>query len=132
MFLYLKLAHLLYTRWRTCATSQLYQPNRGLLPPNFGEVLLLHPPFFEFWARGKCTQTPQSRTYTTVAAKLKISKGGKRRLPKFCGPLRVDILTVLAHGFAELQCCWWPPPEWASCHGRRIATNMEGLRHKEK
>jgi len=25
--------------------------------------------------------------------------------------------------FSDLQCCWWPPPEWGSCRSGRIATN---------
>ena len=71
---------LLSTRWRN-AHSQAYQLkifkylSRGFCPPFLGGCAFLHPPFFEFWARGNCTQTPQSRPDTTVPSwNQKISK----------------------------------------------------------
>jgi len=51
--------------WHTCFTQdggraqpQGYQPNRGLLPPNFGGCSFA-PPFFEFWARGNALKSAQ-------------------------------------------------------------------------
>jgi hypothetical protein len=59
----IKLARLLRIKMAARHT-QKYQPNRGLLPPSFGGALL-HPRFFFFFSRGKCTQTVYKAPLTT-------------------------------------------------------------------
>ena len=56
--------------WHACdkmaanrATNSIFFP--GAFAPQFWGVLFSTPLFFEFWARGKCTQTPPSDTITT-------------------------------------------------------------------
>ena len=58
----------------------------------------------------------------TAASKLKNSKGGRKDFPKFA-TFEGGYLNRACTRFSDLQCCWWPPPEWGSCQIRCIATN---------
>ena len=62
----------------------------GFCPPILGGANLHPPPFFEFWARGKCTQIGYTRPLTT-------------------NTISPDVSLLSLHGF---ECPFHPKPEW--------------------